>query len=263
MSFEHILLDHQGPITRLTLNVPSQLNAMTSAMGAEIRDAVPLINDRDETRVVIVRGAGRAFSAGGNLKSIQEEVSEEPGAGPGLGGGSNFYRLYLSVRDLEAPSIAAINGHAIGAGLCFALGCDMRVIKTGARVGMTFVRLGIHPGMAATWTLPRLIGPARAAELLYSGRLIDAATAVDWGIASREADEDFDQVVEDLALEIAAAGPVAVKATKRTVRGAFERTIGEALDLESAEQEITFGTADAREGVQALTERRSPRFVGR
>lgn len=263
MSFEHIEVAHQGPITRLTLNDPSRLNAMTPAMGAEIRDAVALINARDETRVVIVSGAGRAFSAGGSLKSIQEEVSEEPGAGPGLGGGSNFYRLYLSVRDLGAPSIAAINGHAIGAGLCFALGCDMRVIKTGARVGMTFVKLGIHPGMAATWTLPRLIGPARAAELLYSGRLIDAAAAVEWGIASREADEDFDRVVEDLAVEIAAAGPIAVKATKRTVRGTFERSLDEALDLESAEQEVTFRTADAREGVQALTERRSPRFEGR
>ena len=154
MSFEHILVSHEGGITRLTLNVPSRLNAMTSAMGAEIRDAVPLINERDETRVVIVRGAGRAFSAGGSLKSIQEEVSEDPDAGPGLGGGSNFYRLYLSVRDLVAPSIAAINGHAIGAGLCFALGCDMRVIKTGARVGMTFVRLGIHPGMAGDLDAP-------------------------------------------------------------------------------------------------------------
>jgi enoyl-CoA hydratase len=263
MNFEHLVLSHEGPVTRLTLNVPDQLNAMTPAMGAEIRDAVPLINERAETRVVIVRGAGRAFSAGGSLKSIQEEVSEDADAGPGLGGGANFYRLYLSVRDLEAPSIAAINGHAIGAGLCFALGCDMRVIRTGARVGMTFVKLGIHPGMAATWTLPRLIGPARAAELLYSGRLIDAATAVEWGIASREADEDFDRVVDDLALEIAAAGPIAVRATKRTVRGTFERSIDEALDLESAEQEVTFRTADAREGVMALTERRSPRFAGR
>lgn len=263
MSYEHVLLSHEGPITRLTLNDPKRLNAMTPAMGAEVQAAVAEINAREETRVTIVRGAGRAYSAGGSLQSIQEEVSEDDDAGPGLGGGANFYRLYLSVRDLEAPSIAAINGHAIGAGLCFALGCDMRVIRTGARVGMTFVRLGIHPGMAATWTLPRLVGPARAAELLYSGRLIDAATAVDWGIASREADEDFDQVVEDLAREIAASGPVAVKATKRTVRGTMERTIDEALELESAEQEITFRTADAREGVRALTERRSPQFTGR
>ena len=87
MSFEHILLDHQGPITRLTLNVPSQLNAMTSAMGAEIRDAVPLINDRNETGWSSCAAPAARFSAGGNLKSIQEEVSEEPGAGPGLGGG--------------------------------------------------------------------------------------------------------------------------------------------------------------------------------
>ena len=263
MSFEHVLLSHEGPITRLTLNDPERLNAMTPEMGAEIRDAVPEINAREETRVVIVRGAGRAFSAGGSLKSIQEEVSEDPDAGPGLGGGASFYRLYLSIRDLEAPSIAAIDGHAIGAGLCFALGADMRVIRTGARVGMTFVRLGIHPGMAATWTLPRLVGPARAAELLYSGRLIDAATAVEWGIASREADEDFDRVVEDLALEVAAAGPVAVKATKRTLRGTFDRGMEEALDLESAEQDVTFRTADAREGVKALGERRAPRFIGR
>ncbi len=263
MSFEHIQVTHDGPVSRLTLNTPDQLNAMTPEMGAEIRDAVPAINARDETRVVVVTGAGRAFSAGGSLKAIEEEVSEDPDAGPGLGGGANFYRLYLSVRDLETPSIAAINGHAIGAGLCFALGCDMRVIRTGARVGMTFVRLGIHPGMAATWTLPRLVGPARAAELLYSGRLIDAATAVEWGIASRAEGDDFEQVVDGLAQEIAASAPVAVKATKRTVRGTFERTIDEALELESFEQEVTFHTADAREGVRALGERRPPRFTGR
>ncbi len=263
MSFEHILVAHDGPISRLTLNQPERLNAMTTEMGREIEAAVPAINSREETRVVILRGAGRAFSAGGSLKSIQEEVSEDPNAGPGLGGGANFYRLYLSIRGLEAPSIAAMNGHAIGAGLCFALAADMRVIRTGAKVGMTFVRLGIHPGMAATWTLPRLVGPARAAELLYSGRLIDAGTAVDWGLASREADEDFDDTVEELALEIAAAGPVAVKATKRTLRGAFDRDIEEALELESAEQQITFRTSDAREGVEALSERRSPKFVGR
>ena len=263
MSYEHILLSHDGPVTRLTLNDPERLNAMTPAMGREVREAVSETNAQEETRVVIVRGAGRAFSAGGSMKSIQEEVSEEPDAGPGLGGGANFYRLYLSIQALKAPSIAAINGHAIGAGLCFALGADMRLIRTGARVGMTFVRLGIHPGMAATWTLPRLIGPARAAELLFSGRLIDSATAVAWGIASREADEDFDQAVEELAIEIAAAGPIAVKATKRTLRGTFDRSIDDALEVESAEQQITFRTADAREGVQALGERRAPRFVGR
>ena len=263
--YQNIILQHDGPIARLTLDRPDARNAMSSEMGREIRDAVGRINGEESTRVVVVRGAGRAFSGGGDLQSLEEEAAaatEGRARGPGLGGGRTFYSLFLSVRDLRVPSIAAINGHAIGAGLCFALGCDLRVIHEQAKVGMTFVKVGIHPGMAATWNLPRLIGPARAAELLYTGRLLDAGEAVAWGIASRAAGADFDQVVDDLAGQIAGCAPVAVRLVKQTLRGTFDRDVDAALALEADQQAATFRTHDALEGIRAIREKRPPEFSG-
>ncbi|HVS61930.1 MAG TPA: enoyl-CoA hydratase/isomerase family protein [Thermoanaerobaculia bacterium] len=265
-TYEHIVLEQDGPIARLTLDRPDARNAMSTEMGREIRAAVDAINRDDAARVVVVRGAGKAFSGGGDLQSLEEEAAaatEGRARGPGLGGGRTFYSLFLSVRDLRVPSIAAINGHAIGAGLCFALGCDLRIIHEKAKVGMTFVKVGIHPGMAATWNLPRLIGPARAAELLYSGRLLDAAEAVSWGIASRSAGDDFDQVVDELAGQIASCAPVAVRLVKQTLRGTFDRDIDAALALEADQQAATFRTHDALEGIRAIREKRSPQFSGR
>ncbi|HVS16705.1 MAG TPA: enoyl-CoA hydratase/isomerase family protein [Thermoanaerobaculia bacterium] len=265
MSYENIKLDRDGAIARLTLDRPDARNAMSTEMGREVRAAVEEINGDGASRVVVVRGAGKAFSAGGDLQSLEEEAAaatEGRPRGPGLGGGRNFYSLFLSIRDLRVPSIAAINGHAIGAGLCFALGCDLRIIHQRAKVGMTFVKVGIHPGMAATWNLPRLIGPARAAELLFSGRLLDAQEAVAWGLASRAAGDDFDAVVEGLAAEIAGCAPVAVRLVKQTLRGTFERDLDAALALEADQQAATFRTRDAMEGIRAIREKRAPEFTG-
>ena len=267
MSYQHILLERHGGVARLVLNRPESRNAMTPQMGQEVAAAVDELNADPTVRVVVVRGAGKAFSGGGSLEALEQEAAAASGGGDqkaqGLGGGRNFYRAYLSLRRLEVPSIAAINGHAIGAGLCFALGCDMRVMHESAKAGMTFVRLGIHPGMAATWTLPRLVGPARAAELLFTGKLIDAAQALAWGLVNRVAGDDFDAQVDALAAEVVGSGPVAVRAVKRTLRGTFSRDIEEALGLEADAQKMTFGTIDALEGIRAIREKRPPRFEGR
>lgn len=266
MSYEHILLDVTEYVATLTLNQPDSLNAMSPEMGQEIRAVVDELNQRDDVRVVVVRGAGRAFSAGGNLDRLEEEAQAARGekTGQGIGGGRSFYSLYLSVRELRAPSIAAINGHAIGAGLCFALGCDMRIVHEKAKLGMTFVRVGIHPGMAATWNLPRLVGPAMAAELLYSGRLVTADEAARIGLANRAASADaFDGVVDELAEQIAGSAPVAVRAVKETLRGTYDRTIEDAIGLEADQQAMTFTTTDSLEGIAAIREKRAPRFEGR
>jgi len=262
MPYSHITLDIHEHVGRLTLANPDERNAMTLDMGREIETAVAELNASADVRVVVVTGAGRAFSAGGNLKTLGKEagVSSE---GESLGGGRVFYNAFLSVRDLEVPSIAAINGHAIGAGLCFALGCDLRVAHEKARMGMTFVRLGIHPGMAATWNLPRIIGPARAADLLFTGRLVSAAEALELGLVSRVAGDGFDAMVDELAAEIAAAGPVAVRALKQTLRGTDDRTIDEAVAREADAQAMTFETNDAREGIRAISEKRPPNFTGK
>ncbi len=259
MSYSTILVENDGGIVRLTLNRPEDRNAMTSEMGEEIRDAVDAINADKTSRVVVIRGAGKSFSAGGNLTSLMEEAE---GSGPGIGGGRSFYSLFLSIRDLEMPSIAAINGHAIGAGFCFTLGADLRIVHERAKLGMTFVKLGIHPGMAASWNLPRLIGPAAAADLLYSGRIIDGAEALQLGVASRCAGDDFDDVVDEVAQSIASSAPVAVRSLKETLRGTWDRTIEEAIGREADAQAMTFTTADAKEGLTAIQEKRAPDFKG-
>lgn len=253
----------QRGIATLTLDRPDARNAMTAAMGRQVEDAVDRLNASPDVRVVVVTGAGRAFSAGGDLDSLAKDAGLAGGQSEGLGGGASFYRLFLSISRLAAPSIAAINGHAIGAGLCFALGCDLRVMHERAKVGMTFVKIGIHPGMAATWNLPRLVGPAHAADLLYTGRLVDAREALAMGLVNRIAADDFDAVVAELAHSIAANGPLAVRALKETLRGSADRTIDDAVVREAATQEMTFGTADAREGITAIREKREPKFTGR
>ncbi len=265
MNFEHIDVSIDGTVATLTLNRPDALNAMTLDMGREIEAAVEKLNQMsstDDIRAVVVTGRGKAFSSGGDLKTLAKEagISTE---GSDLGGGRVFYGSFLSIRNLRMPSIAAINGHAIGAGLCFALGCDLRVMHERAKVGMTFVKIGIHPGMAASWNLPRLIGPTRAADLLYTGRLVEAAEALELGLINRVGGADFDERVAEMAGQIAANGPVSVRALKETLRGTMDRTIEEALGAEADAQAMTFDTDDAKEGIRAVMEKRAPMFTGK
>jgi enoyl-CoA hydratase/carnithine racemase len=262
MEFEQISVTKDGPVARLTLQRPAERNAMTPRMGREVASAVEQLNADDDVRVVVVTGAGKGFCSGADLRTLGAEAGSGDGE-EGLGGGENFYRAFLAIRDLRVPSIAAINGHAIGAGFCFSLGADLRVMHKDAKVGMTFVRLGIHPGMAATWTLPRLVGPSVAADLLYTGRLVGADEALALGIANRVAGDDFDAVVSELAGAIAVAAPLAVRGCKHTLRGSEGRTIDDALTREASVQAMTFQSSDAAEGIQAMREKRAPAFRGR
>lgn len=263
MSTELVKLEVRDTVATLTLNRPDVRNAMTAEMGRCVEAAVARINAMSDVRVVVVTGAGRAFSSGGDLVSLAKDAGLGA-AGDGLGGGANFYSLYLSIGRLDVPSIAAINGHAIGAGLCFALACDLRVMHDQAKVGMTFVKIGIHPGMAATWNLPRIVGPSHAADLLYTGRLVDAREALAMGLVNRiAADDTFAATVGEMAQSIAANGPIAVRALKQTLRGSATRTLEEAIVREADTQAKTFETDDAREGISAVKAKREPRFTGR
>jgi enoyl-CoA hydratase/carnithine racemase len=265
MAYEHIELTRDAHVATLTLNRPEARNAMTPAMGEEVRSAVEEVRADRDVRVLVVTGAGKAFSGGGDLGMLARDAGVSDAEGRGMGGPPReFYKRFLSVHTLEIPTLAAINGHAIGAGLCFALGCDLRIAAADAKMGMTFTKLGIHPGMGATYFLPRLIGTARACELLFSGRIIDAVEAERLGIVSRVVPrEAFPAAVRELAAEIAAAGPVAVRMTKRALYRGVESSLDDALDLESMQQAATFKTTDAREGVKAVLEKRGPRFTGK
>jgi enoyl-CoA hydratase/carnithine racemase len=176
---------------------------------------------------------------------------------------SSFYRLFLSIRDIPCPTIAAVNGHAIGAGFCVALACDFRYVATRAKLGLNFTRIGLHPGMGATWTLPRLVGPALAAELLYTSRTIDGAEAGRIGLANRVmASEEVLEQATAAAGEIAENAPLAVRAVKQALRRTENASIEDQLQFEASEQAKNFESMDAQEGIAAVREKRPPNFRG-
>ncbi len=266
MSYQDIRIHRDGGVITLTFNRPDTRNSMTPAMGDEIVRAVEEIRADTAARVFVLTGSGKSFSSGGDLGMIARDTGTSPeGGGPSMAGAPrDFYARYLAIRSLPIPTIAAINGHAIGAGLCIALACDMRIAVADAKMGMTFTKLGIHPGMGATYFLPRLVGTARACELLFTGRIFDAAEAERLGIVNRVAPrEDFAARVQAFASEVAAAAPIAVRMVKKSIYRGVEHNLEEMLDYESLNQGMTFTTADAREGVTAILEKREPIFQGR
>jgi enoyl-CoA hydratase len=245
-----------------TLDNPDQRNAMSGPM-TEAWSALTaqLATDRD-VRVLVVTGAGSAFCSGGDTSWI----AGEPDATVAdlRARMLPFYRAWLSVLDLDVPTIAAVNGPAIGAGLCLALACDLRYAAAGARFAAPFVRLGMHPGMGATWLLPDVVGPAHARDLLLTGRTVDAEEALRLGLVSRVLEpEGFLDAVLETAAGIAATAPVASRLTTRAIRGGGHADLGSALLWEALAQPVTLATDDLQEGIRATHERRAPRFTGR
>jgi enoyl-CoA hydratase/carnithine racemase len=264
-----VRMDRDGPVATLTLNDPERRNAMTRAMGeAFAREAAGLAREPG-LRAVVLTGAGRAFSAGGDLGMI-EDRAREGAAQPGVARLAirdtmrSFYKLFLSVRDIPCPVVAAINGHAVGAGLCVALACDLRIVSREAKLGLNFTKLGLHPGMGATWTLPRLIGAAGAAELLYTSRLIGGDQAAALGLASRALPPaEVLPAARALAAEIAACAPLAVLGVKRALARSASASLEDQLSFEADEQAACFESRDVHEGLAAAREGRDPRFAGR
>jgi enoyl-CoA hydratase len=175
-----------------------------------------------------------------------------------------FYELFLSVRELPCPTLAALNGAAIGAGFCVALGCDVRIAAADAKLGLNFTALGIHPGMGATWTLPRLVGPAFAAELLYSSRIVSGEEAAGMGLVNRALPtEKVLPAALELAGRFAATAPLANRGVKRALARSAAASLEDQLSFEAGQQALCFESEDVQEGLAAARERRSPRFQGR
>ncbi len=213
MSESHLIVTRPSPgVVLATLDHPDQRNAMSASMTQAWSDLMAdLAGDRD-LRVLVVTGAGSAFCSGGDTSWI---TSEPDASVADLRARMlPFYRAWLSVLDLDVPTIAAVNGPAVGAGLCLALACDLRYAASGARFAAPFVRLGMHPGMAATWLLPDVVGPAHARDLLLTGRTVDADEALRLGLVSGvEEQEGFLDTVLATAAGIAATAPVASRLT--------------------------------------------------
>jgi enoyl-CoA hydratase len=258
---DSILLDVDGRIATLTLNEPDKRNAMSERMTDEFPAAVRRIRGLDDVRAVIVTGSGSAFCAGGDLDFLHTGERDLPFLRDKM---TSFYPNFLSLLDLDIPTIAAINGPAIGAGLCLALMCDMRVAANDAPMGMTFARIGLHPGMMATALLGRAVSHTWAAELFYTGRILTGAEALHMGLVNRAVDKD--QVVHEarvLAEQVATNAPLALRYIKQGLRMAFAEMADKASAWEGFAQPVTMATEDIQEGLRAVRERRTPDFKGR
>jgi len=265
---ELIRVSRDADVVTVHFNDPARLNAMGREMGEAFRGQVAELAQDDSVRAVVLTGEGRAFSAGGDLDMLQEQA-DRGAAAPGRAWRgirdemSTFYRLFLSIRDLPCPTIAAVNGHAIGAGFCVALGCDFRYVAAEAKLGLNFTRIGVHPGMAATWTLPRLVGPALAAELLYTSRIVEGEEAGRMGLANRVLPRaEVLSAAKETAVQIAANAPLAVRAVKLALRRTESASIEDQLQFEATAQAKNFESADAHEGIAAVREKREPQFGG-
>lgn len=261
-ALSHLRLERPSEgVAVLVLDNPGMRNAMSEEMTSSWVAAVEALADDPTVRVVVVTGEGSAFSSGGDTAWIASEP--EAGVDRLRSRMLPFYRAWLTIRRLEVPTIAAINGPAIGAGLCLALACDIRYAAEGARMGVPFVRLGLHPGMAGTHLLPEAVGLAAARDLLLTGRLVRDEEAVRLGLVSRVLPaETFLEEVLETARGIAATAPIASRLTKLALLDGGHADFEAALQWEALAQPVTLATADLQEGIAAAQEKRAPRFRG-
>jgi enoyl-CoA hydratase/carnithine racemase len=249
-------------IAVVTFDLPERRNSMSTAMTASWVRLMGLLRQDPDLAALVVTGEGSAFNAGGDLSWI---VSEPDAQVTDLRTRMlAFYRSWLTVKQLEVPTIAAINGHAIGAGFALALAMDIRYAAADAKLGVPFTSLGLHPGMATTWSLADVAGHAVARDLLLTGRIVTGQEAVGLGLVSlaAPADEVLGHALA-AAERVAAAAPVATRLTLQAVRDGGHASYERALEWEALAQAVTLATDDLHEGIAAAAEKRRPTFHGR
>jgi enoyl-CoA hydratase/carnithine racemase len=261
-----LTLEKRGAIALLTLNRPEAMNALGQpGDGDQIAAVCAEVNADRSIRCAVLTGAGRNFSAGGDLKAMQARSGDFGGSAVDLRNGyrNNIHRIVRAVYGLEVPSIAAVNGAAIGLGCDVACMADMRIAADNAKFAVTFLKIGLIPGDGGAWLLPRTIGMSRACELLFTGDTIDAATAADWGLVNRvvPADQLMDEAMKT-AEKIAQQPPHALRLAKSLLKQGQTVTYDTILELSAASQAIAHLTDDHMEGVTAMLEKRPPVFKG-
>jgi 2-(1,2-epoxy-1,2-dihydrophenyl)acetyl-CoA isomerase len=254
-----VLVQREGGIATVTLSRPEVLNSLDRRMKEELLTCFRSLARDREVRVVILTGAGRAFCAGQDLKE-----RAEPGAVDlGTELREHYNPIILAIRHLEKPVIGAINGVAAGAGCSLALACDLRICSDDASFIEVFGRVGLVPDTGSTWFLPRLVGYARAAEMVFTTDPVDAATAERIGLVNRvvPADRLMDEA-RGLAARLAEAAPIALALAKRGLARSLEADLESALEFEAQLQAVAGRSSDHAEGVRAFAEKRKPIFRG-
>jgi 2-(1,2-epoxy-1,2-dihydrophenyl)acetyl-CoA isomerase len=260
MGHRTVLVDRTDGIATLTLNRPEARNALDIAMREELVSAFDEIERDTAARVVILTGAGGHFSAGGDVKSMQRKHT----ATEGRERVELLNRFVLRLFNFPKPVIAMVDGFAVGAGCNIALGCDMIVASDRARFGEVFLKIGLVPDGGGTWLLPRLVGLAKAKELVLTAEIIDAAEALRIGLVNRVVPAaELESVTRELAAKIAAGPPIAATLAKLLLNRAATVDLAAALEGEALGQSNAITSEDHAEGVRAFLEKRAPRFQGR
>ena len=259
VSFETLLLDRAGRVATITINRPDKRNALNAVVRRELVEAMDRLAGDDETRVIVLTGAGeKAFVAGADIGEFAERTPIEQRAA------MEGRRVFDVVAGMPKPVIASINGYALGGGCELAMACDLRIAARSARLGQPEVNLGILPGGGGTQRLPRLVGLGRAMRLVLTGELIDAEEAHRIGLVDELVDDDaLTDRTRELAGAIAKHSPVALKLIKQAIRAAAEMPLAAGLEMERELFVTAFASEDRTEGVRAFLEKRAPEFTGR
>jgi 2-(1,2-epoxy-1,2-dihydrophenyl)acetyl-CoA isomerase len=262
MSYDTIVFSVDGAIARLTLNRPDKLNSFNTHMHGEVQHALGRLPSSG-ARVLVLTGAGRGFCAG---QDLGDRVVAPDSSGVDLGESiDKYYKpLVLALHQLPMPVIAAVNGVAAGAGANIALACDLVIAARSASFVQAFAKLGLVPDSGGTWTLPRLVGLSRALGLTLLGNKLTAEQAAAWGMIWQCVDDaEFGSTVDALAENLATAPTRGLAWTKAAIRGSWQHSLSEQLDIERDAQRELGRSADYAEGVAAFVGKRAPRFTGR
>ena len=262
-SYKCLLYEMKDGIATLTLNRPDRLNALGDTLREDLQDAVTRASEDAQVRVIVVTGAGKGFCAGGDVKAMnerKEQGAERPlieKVAPGRD------RTVLALRDAPKPVIAAVNGAAAGAGMNLALACDIRLASTAAKFAQAFVKRGLHPDWGGTYFLPRVVGLAKAAELIWTGEIIDAEEALRLGMIGRVVPHE--QLAEEtlaFAAQLAAGPALAYARMKENLNRAETADLLTLLEQEALNMRLSATTQDHREAAQSFVEKRTPTFAG-
>lgn len=262
MGFETIRVEEAGGVATLTLSRPEKLNALSVRLGEEMCEALAALAKSSSARVLVVTGAGRMFSAGGDLSSMDQVAGDAASI-------DRSVRIYCEVvrrlRELPLPAVAKLNGDVFGGSLGIAMACDFRLAREGARFGFVFTRVGLSGADAGvSYLLPRLVGVGKAVELLFLGETIDAADAARIGLIHQVVPAgELDGTTDAIVRRLAAGPPLALRHTKRALYDGLTRDIATDFEYEACVQALCFQSEDHREGLRAFRDKRAPVFRGR
>ncbi len=262
--YQTIRIDKEGPVDWLTLNRPESLNAINVAMVTELRDYFGGLAEDDSVRIVVLRGAGRAFCAGLDIKESQS--GEESPWGGGMGFQGYLAEVYIRMRRCPQPIVALVQGPACGGGFSFVLASDIRIAGESVRMNAAFIRLGLSAcDMGSSYFLPRLVGTSVASELMLTGRFIHAERALSTGLVSEVVpDAQLSEAAKPYLHEMLTTSPMGLRLTKEGLNMAIDaQGLEAAMAIENRNQLLCSKTEDVKEGMRAFIEKRDPVYTGR